>query len=190
MGRKPAKVELGAPLMVIHLVGATASSTDWRAMVRRIVTELAKGFGLAVEAPFASADLRKALARLLPVAAGRGRVVLVIDAPERLEDRDGALDLGWLPDQVPNGVRLLLGTGEGRALDEARRRGWAELPVRPLRASERRKFVEDHLAAYRKRLDAPRLRMIAAAKGSESPLYLRTLVEELRSTAGTRRSGT
>ena len=56
----------------------------------------------------------------------------MIDGLDQLEDRDGALDLTWLPEHIPPGVRMVLSTLPGRPLDEARRRDWATVTVEPL----------------------------------------------------------
>jgi hypothetical protein len=44
------------------------------------------------------------------MAAAKGRVVLVLDAINQLEDRDGAPDLVWLPPVLPENVRLIVST--------------------------------------------------------------------------------
>ena len=41
------------------------------------------------------------------MAAAQGRVILIIDALNQLEDREGAPDLVWLPPVIPANVRLV-----------------------------------------------------------------------------------
>jgi len=163
-----------------HYIGATGPSSDWTELVRRILGELRQRWPDLEPPPVHSADLRSALASTLERVANRAPVVLVLDALNQLEDRDAALDLAWLPEALPPGIRLLVSTLEGRPLDAVRRRGWAELAVEPLAEAERTDLIARYLAQYRKALSPERAARIAAAPASANPLYLRALLEELR----------
>ena len=167
-------------LLLVHFVGATPASADWAAMVRRILGEFRRRFDLALEVPDQAAALRTAFANGLHMAAARGRIGLIIDSLNQLEDRDAALDLAWLPRELPPNVRLIVSTLPGRPLDELRRRSWPVLEVQPLEPGERRRLIVDYLAQYSKTLSAERMQRIAAAQQTASPLYLRALLEELR----------
>ena len=79
--------------VLMHFIGATSESTDWVAMLRRIMGELKRRFDIDQEIPQDKDELRLAFANWLSMAAARGRTVLVIDALNQLEDRDGAPDL-------------------------------------------------------------------------------------------------
>ena len=87
--------------VLVHFIGATAYSADWTRVVRRILGELRRRFGLTASIPDEPDALRNALAKWLPMAAARGKIVLVLDALNQLEDRDSAPDLLWLPSNVP-----------------------------------------------------------------------------------------
>ncbi len=100
-------------LVLMHFIGASPYSTDWAAMLRRILGELKRHFGLEGNIPDKPDVLRAAFANWLHMAAVRGRVVLVLDALNQLEDRDGAPDLVWLPSIVPVGVRMVISTLPG-----------------------------------------------------------------------------
>ena len=89
--------EREAPLILEHYVGATPASADWAAMCRRLIEELSRHFELKLEVPGAPDELRLAFANCLHRAAVLGRVVLVLDGLNRLEDRDQALELGYVP---------------------------------------------------------------------------------------------
>ena len=165
---------------IAHFVGASAQSSDWAAMLRRIIEELRRRFDLTLEVPDKPDRLRLAFANALHMVAANGRVVLVIDALNQLNDREGALDLVWLPPQIPANVRIILSSLPGRPLDELERRGYSTLIVNPLERAERERLMVDYLAADTKALaPAPRER-IAAAPQCANPLYLRALLDELR----------
>jgi tetratricopeptide (TPR) repeat protein len=125
--------------------------------------------------------LRPAFAKWLHAASKRpSRIILIIDALNQLEDRDGAPDLVWLPEVLPNRVCLVVSTLPGRPLSELERRGWPTLPVSPLDPGERRRLIVEYLGQYTKQLRTERMERIAAADQAANPLYLRALLEELR----------
>jgi tetratricopeptide (TPR) repeat protein len=167
-------------LVLQHYIGGTPYSSEWAAMLRRIMGELKRGFGIAQEIPDQPDALRSAFPNWLHMAAAKGRVILILDALNQLEDRDGAPDLVWLPHIMPPNVRFIVSTLPGRALDEISKRRWPVLKVEPLNAAERGEFVERYLKQYTKSLNDARTTRITDAPQCANPLYLRVLLEELR----------
>jgi tetratricopeptide (TPR) repeat protein len=163
-----------------HYIGATPASADWAAMLRRILGEFKARLGLTPEIPDHPDALRTAFPNWLHMAAAKGRVVLVLDALNQLEDRDGAADLIWLPPVMPEHVRLIASTLPGRALDETTKRGWPAFTVEPLSVDERKALTRLFLRDYGRSLSPARVDRIAAAPPSDNPLYLRVLLDELR----------
>jgi tetratricopeptide (TPR) repeat protein len=168
------------PRVILHFIGATASSANWMTMIRRIMGELKRQFAIPMEIPDRPSSLPGALSNFLQYGAARGRIVLVIDGLDQLEDRDSAFELAWLPTAIPAEVRLIVATAPGPSLEVLKGRGFSELEVRPLGLAERRLLTVDYLAQYRKKLDRDQIRRIVAAPAAASPLYLRTVLEELR----------
>jgi len=166
--------------VLVHFISGTPYSSNWAAMLRRILYELKRHFRIQGEIPSQAEAMRAAFASWLHMAAARGRVVLVLDALNQLEDRDGAPDLVWLPPVIPANVRLLLSTLPGRALDDLIKRKWPSLTVEPLEADQRRRLIAGYLLQFTKRLNEGRIARIADAPQSANPLYLRVLLEELR----------
>jgi len=169
----------GEDLFLLHFIGATTASADWAAMLRRVLGEFQRRLGVEVEIPDQPETLRATFANALHQAAARGRVVLVLDALNQLEDRDQAPDLVWLPPVIPENVRLILSTLPGRSLDELSRRDWPTLEVGPLTAEERKRLIAEYLVESGRELSPERLGRIAAATQSANPLFLRALLEEL-----------
>ncbi len=163
-----------------HYIGATPGSADWAAMLRRILGELKQRLGLAQEIPEKPDALRSAFPNWLHMAAAKGRVILVLDALNQLEDRDGAPDLLWLPPVLPENVRLIVSTLPGRALDETTKRRWPAFKVEPLSVDERKELIRLFLHDYGRSLSPARVDRLAAAPQSGNPLYLRVLLDELR----------
>ncbi len=167
-------------LVLMHFIGATTYSADWALMVWRIMAELQRAFKIEGEIPDKADALRQAFANWLNMAAARGRVILILDALNQLEDRDGAPDLVWLPPLIPPNVRLVLSTLPGRPLDDLNKRAWPKLRIEPFTDAEREKFILQYLTQYTKTLGAKQSARIIAAKQTANPLYLQALLEELR----------
>ncbi len=163
-----------------HYIGATPSSADWAAMLWRTLGEFRKRLGLAQEIPHRPDELRSAFPNWLHMAATKGRIVLVLDALNQLEDRDGAPDLVWLPPVMPENVRLIVSTPPGRPMDEITKRGWPVFKVEPLTAEERKELIRKFLGEYGRTLSSARVERIALAPQAANPLYLRVLLDELR----------
>jgi nephrocystin-3 len=170
----------GTPPVIAHFVAAHGAGATWPAMVRRLITEIGELLDLPVEIPDDVDELRGAFATTLQRAAGRGPLVITIDALDQLERRDDISELTWLPHVLPDNVRLIVSTLAGPALDEIERRGWPALDVAPLTPPKRRELLDRYLGGYGKRLPVALTDRIVAAPQAGSPLFVRVLLEELR----------
>ena len=166
--------------LIMHFTGATEYSTRLEALLSRIMWELKGRFRIEHDPPADFKELSRHFANWLNEAAEQGRIVLVLDALDQLEDRDGAPDLLWLPERLPRNVRVILSTLPGRPLDELRRRQCLALEVGPLNENERALLIADYLAQYTKKLSSQHVSRIASAPPAGNPLFLRALLEELR----------
>jgi tetratricopeptide (TPR) repeat protein len=173
--------DAGKEFVVMHFIGATPQSSDWSSMLRRILMELKIKLDLPQEIPDQADALRTAFANWLHLAAEKIKLIIIIDGLDQLEDRDQALDLAWLPMEIPPNVRIILSTTAGRPLEEFFRRGWPTLTIETLQTHERERLINHYLwDGYRKKLSAALVKQIIASKRTGNPLYLRTLLEELR----------
>jgi tetratricopeptide (TPR) repeat protein len=163
-----------------HYIGATPYSADGAAMLRRVIGEFVRRFKIQQEVPSLPDELGPAFANSLHMAATKGRVVLILDALNQLEDRNGASDLVWLPPVLPENVRLIVSTLPGRSLEDLKTRGGPSLEIQLLDTDERRRFIEKYLAQYTKILSGELVEYIAGAPQAANPLYLGALLEELR----------
>jgi tetratricopeptide (TPR) repeat protein len=170
----------GLRLVVMHFAGASRYSGDLSTMLRRLLGELRRYFGLTAEIPTQPDQLQAAFADALCAAAQRGRLLLILDGLDRLDDRGTATRLGWLPSIVPTNVRLLVSTAPGPILDELKRRGWPTLSLAPLEVAERRELVRQQLEQTGRGLDPQRLQRLVEAPACANPLFLRTVLDELR----------
>ncbi len=167
-------------LLLMHFIGATPYSADWAGMARRIMVEFKRRYQIQAEIPDKVDELRVGFANWLHMAGARGRVVLILDGLNQLEDRDGAPDLVWLPPVIPGNIRLIVSTLPGRPLDDLKRRGWPSIEVEALTIEERQRLIPGYLFQYSKQLSPERAERIAKADQTANPLYLRALLDELR----------
>ena len=190
-----------------HYIGATPGSADWAAILRRIMGEFKRKLGLQQEIPDKSDALRSAFPNWLHMASQRlsgledrnsswwrqflgmgqkkkefeyKRIILILDALNQIEDRDGAQELFWLPLVMPENVRIVVSTLPGKSLDEIKKRGWPVMKVEPLSMDERKELIRQFLDKYGRQLSLNRIERIASAPQSANPLYLSVLLDELR----------
>jgi nephrocystin-3 len=167
-------------LVLTHFVAATPDSADWGRLLRRIMGELKRRFQIPHEIPDQPEALRAAFGSWLHLAAAQGRVVLVLDGLNQLEDRDKLQNLHWLPALFPANVRLIASTVSDRYLEELQKRGWPTTQLRLLEYEERLRLLEAVLGQHAKRLSRKQAEYVARAPAAANPLFLRILLEELR----------
>ena len=165
--------------LLIHFIGASPASADWAAMLRRIMGELKRHFHIQEEIPGESDALRATFANWLSMAADRGRLVLIVDALDQIEERDQAPDLIWLPPIIPHNIRLILSTLPGRSLDALAKRGWPTLRIEPLDPEERRRLIVEYIAESSKALSPLLVDRLAESPQAVNPLFIRTILDEL-----------
>jgi hypothetical protein len=167
-------------LVVRHHVGSTPESADWRAIVRRVLGEVKRRFTIADDLPTREEDLRGALHGWTNKAIGRHRVVLVLDGLNQLADLPGARQLAWLPTTFPDPIRVLVSTQPGECLDTLRVRAWGEMAVPPLRVQDIAPAARAYFALFSKTPPDELLAELESASAVRNPLYLRTVLDELR----------
>jgi tetratricopeptide (TPR) repeat protein len=166
--------------LLTHFVGASAQSANWADMLRRIMETLRGRFDLSLNIPESKHLLPSAFANYLQAIATLGTVILVIDGIDQLADGEQLAELAWLPTDVPPNVRMIVTASDAGVVDHLRGRRWPVMEVKPLRIAEREAFITGYLEQYRKKLGPVLHRRIASANHGANPLYLRTILEELR----------
>jgi hypothetical protein len=184
--REHAERAAGSGLLVSHFVGATATSTNIRQMLRRLCRELHAGAGSTAGVPEDWDELQKAFAAALAAAAASRRVALVIDAVNQLDPALQAHSMRWLPENLPSGVCVILSALPGPALDALRTRSEPvrEIALEPLAEADAAAIIDAFLLRYRKQLDRAQRAALLSKPDSGKPLYLLTALEELRTLGG------
>ncbi|MEP7234573.1 MAG: tetratricopeptide repeat protein [Ignavibacteriota bacterium] len=163
--------------MITHFIGAAAAGSDPEDVMRQVMMEIKDRYSLDDEIPTSDQAIRDEFPAWLAKIQNE-KLVLAIDALNQLSGV--AEELHWLPEYIPPHVRLIVSTTPGHVLDQLRKHNWNELELQPLDEPMRRRIAEEYLSHYHKTLDSDHLSAIARDPKCESPLFLRTLLEELR----------
>lgn len=169
-----------------HFVGASAGSTDLRRTLRRLCHELTRAAGSSTPLPLDIKELISLFQKLLTEAASKQRVILIIDALNQFDSTDSAHYLHWLPRELPPGLRIVASTLEHPVLHAMEGRGDSVRIVKldPLTENDSLTIIQGCLRHYAKRFSQEQLSLLLAKPGSRFPLYVLTVLEELR-TLGT-----
>jgi nephrocystin-3 len=180
-----------------HYIGSSPMSAGHLALMRRLMVAIARW--CADDGTAGSRDSEEAaiparaeeIVRVFPDYLGRltarakqqgVRAVVVLDALNQLEDRERGRLLAWLPQRLPGDLRLVVSTLPGDTLDALKPRGWPALTVEPLTAAERVRLIARYLQHFSQALSETRATRIAAGAAASNPLYLKTLLDDLRAT--------
>ena len=168
-----------------HFTGATPASVSGSSMLRRLLSTLRKRGVVPPDEVIPQSD--EAMTEILPAwlekLSAQGGCILLFDAVNQLattRDRE----LWWWPEKWPSNIRVVFSTLPGDSLREMARRGWTgeEFVVRiPLLApGEKSAIMEGYLKLFSRALDPKLLNKVLAAPQTANPLFLRTVLDELR----------
>ena len=163
-----------------HYFGATPESASVDGFLRRLLGELKRLADIPEEIPATPEKMREVLPLWLAQTVGRKPIVLVLDALNQIQGDEPDRHLNWLPRSFPPHVRVIASSLRGLALDTLAQRGWSEHRLPLTDATERGQMIDAFLGEYRKKLGQKLRDQIVSAPGSANPLFLRTVLEELR----------
>ncbi len=163
--------------VVQHFIGA-AEGSDPEDVMRQVMMEIKERYALTDAIPNDENALREEFPVWLAKVKPDDKLILLIDALNQLTGI--ATEMHWLPDFIPPNVRLVLSTTIGLPLEQLRERKWNEMELLPLSERQRQAIASEFLKRYRKSLPAEDLHTLSADPKSSSPLFLRTVLEELR----------
>lgn len=168
-----------------HFIGATSSSASGSSMLRRLLAALRKHGAVPLSTVIPLSD--EAMARILPdwleKLSAMGGGILLFDAVNQLSTAHDR-ELWWWPDAWPANIRVIFSTLPGDALREMKRRGWASeeflIRIPPLAPCEKHSLTAKYLERLSRGLDHRLQEQILEAPQTENPLFLRTVLDELR----------
>lgn len=172
-----------------HYLGASPDSADPVLIMRRLWEHMNRATGETVDLPGADAGLMDLSARLAQrlsqaratAAKGKSRLLIVLDGLDKLANET---NLRWLP--LTPGVHVLASGLDCDVKADALARGFVPLHIHPLAEEHRQEFVAGTLARWRRRLAPRQVDALLTPKALQlagSPLYLKTVLNELRVSA-------
>jgi WD40 repeat protein len=170
-------------LIIPHFVGASPSSTSMRSTLRRFCTHLNRALGVTEEAPEDYKELAQLFPQLLESVSENRHILLVIDALNQFEKTNDPQSMTWLPQALPEGVKIVVSTLAGEALDSLKTRSIQPRfeKVSGLTEPEIKELVTNYLGEVRKDFPTPKIREDFYEKiKAGHPLYILVALEELR----------
>ncbi|MDP4221257.1 MAG: DUF4062 domain-containing protein [Bacteroidota bacterium] len=163
--------------IVSHYIGASASTSDHSGLLRHICLEIKDRLNLEEEVPSTTEELTREFSNWLAKVQDE-KLTIFIDALNQLEGN--SVNLGWLPAYIPPNIAVICSTTEGASLNALHERKAVEIELKPLSDEERESIIVRFLGEYHKGLSGAQSKRIANDPKSAIPLFLRTLLEELR----------
>ena len=163
-----------------HYFGATPESASPTGFLYRLMGELKSRYGIAEDIPTDPEKLRDALPVWLAQTIGTGRIVLVLDGLNQVQGDEPDRALRFLPRQFPPHVTVIASSLPGPALDALRQRGWTEHELPLASEDEVDAMAGAYLSIHARALEPALRRQLVTAPGARNPLFLRTVLEELR----------
>ena len=170
-------------IVLTHFLATGVDAADPVSMTIRLLREISRIIG---EEFIFEGDPSEALHLLEPwlekagAFARRKKVgfILVLDALDKMTAHQ---DLDWWPRELPDGVALVASCLDGGIRDVVlQKMAWREVRVSPLERLDCERFILEHLAKYRKTLIPRQTATVLGHPLCGNPLFLRTLLEELR----------
>ena len=163
-----------------HFIGGAPDSSDHTALMRRIMLEMQAQFGIEDEVPSDPVQIIEMFPKYLTKTLHLNKWVLVLDALDQLEDKNNARWLGWLPELIPDNIRVIVSTLPGESLEALQKRHCPEMTIKVLSVEQRKILINDYLGLYTKELSDEFVNHIVHNPITDSPLILRTILDELR----------
>lgn len=163
-------------IVLTHFVGLSTAGSGAPAILRHFVEELRAQIGGPEEklSPDSiESEFRIWLSRIVD-----RQIVFIVDAVNQLDEQWHSME--WLHETDRENIHWIVSTTGGPTNEALVQRGWQSYHLGELSVSEREALIVRFLGDFRKVLTSAQLERIAHCDNCASPLFLRTLLEELR----------
>jgi tetratricopeptide (TPR) repeat protein len=164
----------------MHFIGISNYSSELIEMLKRIIGDLCKHFDIPFEIPTEYEKIKSAFAECLYKVSTKGKCIIILDALNKLVNRDKSFDLGWLPLFIPPNISVIISTLPGKCLDILKLRDWPLMTLKPFSDDNKRQFIHGFLEQYCKSLADDVIIKIVSNSQTSNPLFLQTILDELR----------
>nr|MDO8115549.1 DUF4062 domain-containing protein [Candidatus Sigynarchaeota archaeon] len=172
-------------LVLFHNLSASKNSGDYKFIVKRILAEIKEYFHLKDDIPKDYESCRGLLPTWLRKAASKGKMVLIIDGINYIENIDGAMALDWLPEKFPRNARVVFSTTPASDVPHScipalLDRKYKRFTISKLSKSSAKLLIQEYLSKYSKTLKPELQGKIIDQPMASNPAYLVFLLDELR----------
>ena len=161
--------------IIEHYIGISGD-VDPAAIVFRIMSEIKHRLNEGQELPSTPEDVIRDFPLWLAKVSEQDPLLLIIDGLNQLESKECL----WLPTFWQENVTAIFSVIPGDQLELLSQRNWPIHTLEALDVKRKEQLIRDWLATYRKALSIQQTRCIAQAPQTGSPLFLKTVLEELR----------
>lgn len=166
-------------LVVEHYADAHPDASSLNACCRELCLRLAEVSGQPPPSNSENEDWINIFDEQLATTALVKPLLLIIDGADRVQGSASHLFPDWLPEELPDRVRILASADEPVEC-LAEERSWPVLHLAGLRSDDRVAFIKQYLTPFGKELSTDNLQQIALAPATANPFYLTLILEELR----------
>lgn len=169
--------------VIVHHLGSGSDAANPVRMAVRLMQEISRLTGDEFKPESDPEKQLEQLPQWLALASAwaqrsKKELLIVLDGLDKVSDRK---DLRWFPGFLPPKVKLVASCLQGEILEAAKGRlGWQELKVKRFTKTVQKNFIGEYLGRYRKALTAKQMKTLQSHPLSSNPLFLLTVLEELR----------
>jgi nephrocystin-3 len=201
---EPVNPELVTRLIIPHFIGASPQSTAIYALLRRVCElilnkqlqpllekelETITGSGeepskkrdevkKKYEVPFETNRLHECFWRFMEMATAP--IVIIFDGLNQLDEIEDAHSLYWLPNELPEKVKIIATTLSGDTKEALERKTELSMRITQLSDDERKEIVKRMPSVFCKSLDDSHIDLLLTKEETRNPLYLKVALDELR----------
>ena len=177
--------------ILYHFIGAAPDSGNLDHILRRLCYCMKKRFTLPLAVPEDVAELVLVWPEFLKETsedlAEKGKLLVIIDGLDLLEDSHGGRALEWLPTNIPENIMFFVSCREGQSaysILQHRTPPPTVLTIGALDIFDKAEMIRRRLGKHKKRLDESafnnQMKLLLSKRDAVSPLYLHLVCEELR----------
>uniref|UniRef100_A0A6B2KWH3 Uncharacterized protein n=1 Tax=Arcella intermedia TaxID=1963864 RepID=A0A6B2KWH3_9EUKA len=158
-----------------------------------LIREIKEKFDIILPIPDEKYVVRD-LGYWIQLASEKGKVVFLLDSIHKLDpskqtsqegdkaEKEIYKDWSWIPATLPNNFRFIITTIPNSEFSgaSAARKFYKTLPLSPFSQEEKKSFVNLYLSRFGKSLNSNQMDTVVKASQTETPLFLRALVDLLQ----------
>lgn len=171
-------------VIVYRFIGATPTSSAGNTFLASICKEISRRYGDEEEVPEIYNELSLVLGKQIAQATSDMPLILFLDGIDQIDETHHPGGFAWLPDVLPEYVRVVISSRPIDTLEQLRRKRARRIELGPMSLDEGAKLLNLWLAAAHRTLTYQQrhelLEKFDHKQSARCPLYLRIAFEEAR----------